>query len=108
MNKSKELYEQLKDFVKYIPTYCAIPYEQLLKYDELCRLTNAIANLSSRKTAKALDYAIAEIACTYAAPNFETREMYLREAIKDLASGMDEVDVLLKYEDILYKCKGWI
>lgn len=107
MNKLKELSEQLQDVVKYIPIYCAEQCEELQKYSELCRLTNAIADLSSCKIARALDYTIKEIAYASAESNFEVRKEYLSEAIKDLLSGMDETDVVLKYEDILYKYKGW-
>lgn len=70
-------------------------------------MINAIADLSSSKIARALDYTIKEIAYATAESNFEIRKKYLSEAVKDLASGMDETDVLLKYEDILYKYKGW-
>ena len=77
------------------------------KYSELCRLTNAIADLSSCKTARALDYTIKEIAYSLPKSSFKIRKKYLSEAIKDLLSGMDETDVLLKYEDMLYRTKGW-
>ena len=108
MNKLKELCKQLKDVVGYVPMYCSEQYEEFQKYSELCRLTNAIADLSSNKIARALDYTIKEIAYASAESNFEIRKMYLSEAIKDLLSGIDEVDVVLKYEDILYRYKGWL
>lgn len=106
MSKIKELCEQLKDIAKYVPTYCTEQYEELQNYSELCRLTNAIADLSSSKTARALDCTIKEIVYTSAAPNFEVYKEYLSEAIKDLLSGMDEIDVVLKYDDILYRHNG--
>ena len=106
MDKVKELCKQLKDIVEYIPTYCSEQYEELQKYSELCRLTNAIADLSSNRIARALDYTIKEIAYTLAESNYETRKRYLSEAVKDLASGMDETDVVLKYDDILYRHNG--
>ena len=106
MSKIKELCEQLKDIAKYVPTYCTEQYEELQKYSELCRLTNAIADLSSGKVARALDYTIKEIAYASTESNFEVRKKYLSEAIKDLLSGMDEVDVVLKYDDILYRYNG--
>lgn len=106
MNELKELCKQFKDTVKYVPTYCAEQYEELQKYSELCRLTNAIADLSSGKIARALDYTIKEIAYASTESNFEIRKKYLSEAIKDLLSGMDEVDVILKYDDILYRYNG--
>lgn len=106
MNELKELCKQFKDVVKHMPTYCLEQYEELQKYSELCRLTNAIADLSSSKVARALDYTIKEIAYASAEPNFEIRKMYLSEAIRDLVSGMDETDVILKYEDILYRYNG--
>ena len=107
MNELKELCKQFKDVVKYVPTYCSEQYEELQKYSELCRLINAIADLSSRKTARVLDDTIKEIAYASAESNYEVRKKYLSEAIKDLLSGMDETDVILKYEDILYRMKGW-
>lgn len=106
MVKLKELCSQLKDIAKYVPTYCSEQYEELQKYSELCRLTNAIADLSSGKIARALDYTIKEIAYASTESNFEIRKKYLSEAIKDLLSGMDEVDVVLKYDDILYRYNG--
>ena len=106
MSKIKELCEQIKDVVKYVPIYCSGQYEELQKYSELCRLTNAIADLSNNRVARALDYTIKEIAYTSAAPNFEVRKEYLSDAIKDLLNGMDEIDVVLKYDDILYKHNG--
>lgn len=107
MNEPKNLCKQFKDVIKYVPTYCTEQYEELQKYSELCKLINAIANLSSGKIARALDYTIKEIAYASVESNYEIRKMYLGEAIKDLLSGMDEVDVILKYEDILYRNKGW-
>ena len=108
MNELKELCKQFKDSVRYIPIYYTEQYEELQKYSELCRLINAIADLSSGKIARALDYTIKEIAYSSAESNYEIRKMYLSEAIKDLLSGMDEVNVILKYEDILYRMKEWL
>ena len=106
MNELKELCKQFKDSARYIPIYCTEQYEELQKYSELCRLINAIADLSSGKIARVLDYTIKEIAYASAESNYEVRKMYLSEAIKDLLNGMDEVDVALKYEDILYRHNG--
>ena len=106
MNELKELCKQFKDVIKYVPAYCSEQYEEFQKYSELCRLINAIADLSSRKVARVLDDTIRQIAYSLPKLNFEIRKKYLSEAIKDLLSGMDEADVLLKYEDILYKMKG--
>lgn len=104
----KTLYKQFKDIIKYVPTFCHEQYEEFLKYGELCGLVNAIANLSDRTTARVLDETIKEIAYASTEPNFEVQEKYLREAIMDLAGGMDATDMILKYEDILYRCKGWL
>lgn len=106
MNILKELCKQLKDIAKYVPTYCTEQYEELQKYSELCELTDVIAYLSSGKIARALDCTIKKIAYASAKPNFEVRKEYLSEAIRDLRNGMDEVDVVLKYDDILYRYNG--
>lgn len=98
--------DNLKELCKQIELCFNQNKEQFYQYSEICRLTNAIANLSSGKVAKALDYTIKEIAYASAESNYEVRKMYLSEAIKDLLSGMDEVDVVLKYDDILYRYNG--
>ena len=107
MNKLKELCKQIKEF----PSYYVLEYMQyhgeLQKYSEICRLINAIADLSSNKVARVLDDTIKQIAYASAESNFEIRKQYLSEAIIDLLGGMDETDVLLKYEDILHRYKGW-
>lgn len=99
INNSKELCKQIKLCFNQNK-------EQFYQYSEICRLINAIADLSSGKVARALDYTMKAIAYASAEPNFEVRKMYLSEAIKDLLSGMDEVDVVLKYDDILYRYNG--
>lgn len=106
MNNLKELCKQFKDVIKYVPIYCDEQYEELRKYSELCRLINAIADLSSNKMTRVLDDTIKEIAYASTESNFEVRKKYLSEAIKDLLSGMDEVDVVLKYDEILYRYNG--
>ena len=107
LDNLKELCGQFKESIKGISIYCTEQYEELQKYSELCRLINAIADLSSSKVARVLDYIIKEIAYASAEPNYEIRKIYLSEAIRDLLSGMDETDVILKYEDIFYMRKGW-
>lgn len=106
MDNLKELCKEIKDF----PSYCVLKYRQydegIEKYSELCRLTNVIADLSSYKMARVLDDTIKEIAYALPESNYETRKRYLSEAIKDLASGMNQVDVVLKYDDILYRYNG--
>lgn len=107
MNNLKELCKQLKDNIKHIPMYCVEQYEEFQKYSELCRLTNAIATLSNSRVARTLDETIKEIAYASLEPNPDIREKYLREAIKDLASGMDVVEVIEKYDKIwASNCRG--
>lgn len=106
MNKLKELCRQLKDVVKCVPTYYSEQYEEFRKYSELCRLINAVADLSNNKVARALDYTIKEIAYASIEPNYETICLYLKQAIKDLISGMDATDMLEKYDKILYDLKN--
>lgn len=107
MDKLKELYKQTSDIIKYVPTYCDELREEFRKCTELYMLLNTVADLSDGNVAKELDSTIKKIAFASAEPNFNVRKEYLKEAITDLMSGMDKVDVLLKYEDILYRIKGW-
>lgn len=102
MSRLKELHEQIFKTVKYMPIYHSE------KYSEVCRLINTIAYLADNTTVAALGSTVREIARNSIEPDLEVRERYLREAIKDLASGMDKVDVILKYDDILYRLKGWL
>ena len=98
--------DNLKELCKQIELCFNQNKEQFYQHSELCRLINAIADLSSGKVARVLDETIKGIAYTSAEPNFEVRKRYLSEAIKDFLSGMDEVDVVLKYDDILYRYNG--
>ena len=107
MDRLNELRNQFKDVIKYFPIYCSDLYEEFQKYNEIYMLLNTVAYLSDSNVAKELDSTIKKIAYASAEPNFDVRKGYLKEAITDLASGIDEIDVLLKYEDILYRIKGW-
>lgn len=64
-------------------------------------LQNKVASLSNCAVADALTYTIRNIAYAGREPNHETICKYLKQAIEDLASGMDAADVLWKYDNIL-------
>lgn len=64
-------------------------------------LQNKVASLSNCAVADALTYTIRNIAYAGREPNHETICKYLKQAIEDLASGMDASDVLGKYDKIL-------
>ena len=98
---SKEFWQLMRD----IPPYCV---QQLNEISEIYELQNQVAALSNSSIASAIVKTIKELAIASAKPNHETICTYLNEAIKDLVSGMDAIDVLLKYEDMLYRMKGWL
>ncbi len=64
-------------------------------------LQNKVASLSNCAVADALTYTIRNIAYASRESNHETICKYLKQAIEDLASGMDAADVLWKYDNIL-------
>lgn len=66
-------------------------------------LQNKVASLSNCAVADALIHTIRKIAYAGREPNHETICKYLKQAIEDLASGMDAADVLWKYDMILYE-----
>lgn len=65
-------------------------------------LQNKVASLSNCAVADELTHTIRNIAYAGREPNHETICKYLKQAIEDLASGMDAADVLGKYDNILY------
>lgn len=64
-------------------------------------LQNKVASLSNCAVADELTYTIRKIAYAGREPNHETICKYLKQAIEDLASGMDAADVLGKYDRML-------
>lgn len=59
--------------------------------------------MSNCAVADALTYTIRKIAYASRESNHETICKYLKQAIEDLASGMNAADVLVKYDTILYE-----
>ena len=76
--------------------------DEVNRITKLLELQNQVAALSNNRIADALMDTIKRIAYAKAESNYETCCMYLEEAIKDLMSDMDAVDVLWKYDVILY------
>ena len=103
-SKISKLSKELCQLIKEVPSYCGQRFDEM---STICGLQNQIAALSNRRIADALMDVIKQIAYSKAESNYETICMHSEEAIRDLKSGMDEIDVLLKYEDILYRLKGW-
>lgn len=66
-------------------------------------LQNKVASLSNCAVADELTHIIRKIAYAGREPNHETICKYLKQAIEDLAGGMDAADVLGKYDTILYE-----
>ena len=69
-------------------------------------LQNKVASLSNCAVADELTHTIRNIAYAGREPNHETICKYLKQAIEDLASGMDTADVLGKYDGILYNLRN--
>ena len=103
-SKISKLSKELCQVIKQVPIYYGQKFNEM---STICGLQNQIASLSNCRIADALMDIIKQIAYSKAESNYETICMYSEEAIRDLKSGMDEVDVVLKYEDILYRFKGW-
>lgn len=80
--------------------------DEINRIIKLLELQNQIAALSNSNIADALMDTIKHIAYAKAESNYDTCYMYLEEAIKDLMSGMDAVDVLWKYDKVLYDLRN--
>lgn len=98
-SKASELAKELCQLIKEIPSYYAERFDEISK---VCELRNQVAALSNCRIADALMDTIKQIAYAKAEPNYDTYCIYLESAIKDLASGMDAVDMLWKYDMVLY------
>ena len=97
-SKISELSKELWQLMKEVPPYYV---QRLNEISKVCELQNQVAALSNSRIADALMDTIKHIAYAKTEPNYETICMYLEEAIKDLMSGMDAVDMLEKYDRIL-------
>ena len=69
-------------------------------------LQNKVASLSNCAVADELTHIIRNIAYAGREPNHETICKYLKQAIEDLASGMNAADMLCKYDSILYDLRN--
>ena len=76
--------------------------DEINRITQFLELRNQIATLSNNRIADALMDTIRHIAYSKSESNYETYCIYLEEAIKDLMGGMDAVEMLLKYDMILY------
>lgn len=73
---------------------------------EELELQNKVASLSNCAVADELTHTIRNIAYAGREPNHETICKYLKQAIEDLASGMDAADVIWKYDKVLYDLRN--
>lgn len=101
---------KLKNFVQKCVSICVNTYKDystaLNDVVTEMELMNEVAALSNYVVADELMYTVKQIAYINKEPNHETICKYLNQAIKDLLSGMSAVDVLGKYDKILYDMKN--
>lgn len=76
--------------------------DEINRITNLLELQNQVAALSNSSIADTLMQTIKQIACACRESNYETMCKYLKQAIEDLASGMDATELLWKYDAILY------
>ena len=69
-------------------------------------LQNRVASLSNHSVTIELMRTIKQISYISTESNHEMYCMYLKSAIKDLISSMDAVEMLWKYDNILYSLKN--
>lgn len=98
---------KLRNLAQKCASICVNTYKDyattLNNISEELGLQNKIASLSNYAVADELTYTIRKIAYANREPNHETICKYLKQAIEDLAGGMDAADVLGKYDTILYE-----
>ena len=102
-SKASELAKELCRLIKEIPPYYAQRFDEISK---VCELQNQVAALSNCRIADVLMDTIKQIAYAKAEPNYDTYCRYLEEAIKDLMGGMDAVEMLWKYDKVLYDLRN--
>lgn len=102
-SKIGELSKEFCKLIKDVPPCCV---ERLNEISKIYELQNKVAALSNSRIADALMDTIKQIAYSKLKPNYETYCIYLEEAIKDLMSGMDAVDMLWKYDNMLYDLRN--
>ena len=105
ISEISETSKKLHGCTKEISSYYA---QRLGEISDILTLRNQVAMLSNSSVANALMQTIKQIAIESAESNYGVICTYLEETIEDLMSGMDATDVLLKYEYILYRYKGWL
>ena len=110
MKNMKSMQNKLTILVSKCMKKCMEAYKDytitLNNISEELDLQNKVASLSNCTVADALTYTIRNIAYAGREPNHETVCKYLKQAIEDLASGMDAADVLWKYDNILYDLRN--
>lgn len=99
----KKLCKQLGALLNDAKTHYSSLLEQ---YSRICELENIVAKLSNSATVRVLDYTLKQIADMSMKPYSEVLIEYLEEAVKDLTSGMDAFDMIMKYDRILYGLKN--
>lgn len=102
-SKISEISKEFCKLMKDVPPCCV---ERLNEISKIYELQNKVAALSNSRIADALMDTIKQIAYSKLESNYETCRIYLESAIKDLASGMDAVDMLWKYDNILYDLRN--
>ena len=101
--KFKKLCKQLGALLNDAKTHYSSLLEQ---YSRICELENIVAKLSNSATVRVLDDTLKQIADMSTKPYSEVLIEYLEEAVKDLTSGMDAFDMIMKYDRILYGLKN--
>lgn len=102
-SKIGELSKEFCKLMKDVPSCCV---ERLNEVSKIFELQNKVVALSNNRIADALMDTIKHIAYSKSESNYETCCIYLEEAIKDLMSGMDAVEMLWKYDNILYDLRN--
>lgn len=102
-SKIGELSKEFCKLMKDVPPCCV---ERLNEISKIYELQNKVAALSNSRIADALMDTIKQIAYSKSESNYETCCIYLEEAIKDLMNGMDAVEMLWKYDNILYDLRS--
>ena len=86
--------------------YCKEITAEVKRLERLFELQNMVASLSSSSIADALVHTLRQMSYAQLNPGTEFVCMHLENAIKDLLSGMDPVDMLAKYDTMLYEIRG--